>query len=176
MFKATTILGVVKDGKVALGGDGQVTLGNTVAKANAVKVRKMCNNTVLAGFAGSSADALSLFELFDAKLQEYNGQLVKAAVELAKQWRSDKYLRKLEAMLAVADATKCLMISGTGDIIEPIDGIVSIGSGSPYALSAARGLIKHSTLSAEDIVKESLMIAGDVCIYTNQNITVLTLD
>jgi len=176
MFKATTILGLRKNGEVALGGDGQVTLGNTVAKANAVKVRKMHNNKVLAGFAGSSADAFTLFERFDAKLQEYNGQLLKSAVELAKDWRSDKYLRRLEAMLAVADKDKTLIISGTGDIIEPEDGIVSVGSGSPYALAAARGLVSHSDLSAKDVVTESLKIAGDICIYTNQNITVLTLE
>ena len=176
MFKATTIIGIRKDGKVALGGDGQVTLGHIVAKANAVKVRKMYNNKVLAGFAGSSADAFTLFERFDSKLAEHNGQLLKAAVELAKEWRSDKYLRKLEAMLAVADTERTLIISGTGDIIEPEDGIVSIGSGSPYALAAARGLIKFSSLNAEELVRESLNIAGEICIYTNKNITVLTLE
>jgi ATP-dependent HslUV protease subunit HslV len=176
MFEATTILGVRKNGKVALGGDGQVTLGNIVAKGNATKVRKLHNGKVLAGFAGSAADAFTLFERFEAKLNEFNGQTLKAAVELAKDWRQDKYLRRLEAMLAIVDKDNNLIVSGNGDIIEPENGIVSIGSGSPYAMSAARALSEYTDMDAEKIVLEAMKIAGDVCIYTNQNIKVLTLD
>lgn len=176
MFKSTTILGLLKDGQVALGGDGQVTLGNTVMKNNAVKIRKMYNDQVLAGFAGSSADSFTLFERFEEKLSEHDGKTEKAAVALAKDWRSDKYLRRLEAMLAIADKDVTLIISGTGDVVKPDDGIVAIGSGGPYALSAARALVRNSDLSAQEIVEKSLMIAGEVCIYTNQHIKVLQLD
>lgn len=175
MFKATTILGLIKDGKTALGGDGQVTLGNTVMKNTAMKIRKMHNDTILAGFAGSSADAFTLFERFEEKLEEFDGKTEKAAVALAKDWRSDKYLRRLEAMLAVADKESTLIISGTGDVLKPDDGIVAIGSGGSYALAAARALIEHSSLSAEEIVEKSLKIAGSICIYTNQNVNVLSL-
>jgi len=174
-FHATTILAVKKDGRVALGGDGQVTTGDIVAKSSAVKVRRLREGRVLAGFAGSVADAFTLFEKFEEKLERYPGNLSKAAVELAKDWRSDRYLRRLEALLAVADQQHLYMLSGTGDVIEPDDDIVAIGSGGAYALSAARALKAHSTLSAPDIVRRALEIAGDICIYTNRNITVLEL-
>jgi len=171
-FHATTIVSVRRDGKVAVGGDGQVTLGNTVMKANARKVRRLGRDgQVLAGFAGAAADAFTLFELFEAKLEKH-GQLTRAAVELAKDWRTERRLGKLEALLAVADGETSLIISGTGDVIEPEDGIIAIGSGGPYALSAARALVGHTTLDARTIVAESLNIAGDVCIYTNRNIVV----
>jgi len=174
-FHATTILAVKKDGRVALGGDGQVTTGDVVAKSSAVKVRKLRDGKVLAGFAGSVADAFTLFEKFEEKLERYPGNLSRAAVELAKDWRSDRYLRRLEALLAVADYQHLYMLSGTGDVIEPDDDIVAIGSGGAYALSAARALKEHSTLSAAEIVRRALEIAGDICIYTNRNITVLEL-
>jgi ATP-dependent HslUV protease subunit HslV len=174
-FHATTILAVKKDGRVALGGDGQVTTGDIVAKSSAVKVRKLREGKVLAGFAGSVADAFTLFEKFEEKLERYPGNLSRAAVELAKDWRSDRYLRRLEALLAVADNQHLYMLSGTGDVIEPDDDIVAIGSGGAYALSAARALKAHSTLSAPEIVRRALEIAGDICIYTNRNITVLEL-
>ena len=174
-FHATTILAVKKDGKVALGGDGQVTTGDIVAKSSAVKVRKLREGKVLAGFAGSVADAFTLFEKFEEKMERYPGNLSRAAVELAKDWRSDRYLRRLEALLAVADQEHLYMLSGTGDVIEPDDDIVAIGSGGAYALSAARALKEHSTLSAAEIVRRALEIAGDICIYTNRNITVLEL-
>jgi ATP-dependent HslUV protease subunit HslV len=174
-FHATTILAVKKDGRVALGGDGQVTTGDIVAKSSAVKVRKLRDGKVLAGFAGSVADAFTLFEKFEEKLERYPGNLSRAAVELAKDWRSDRYLRRLEALLAVADNQHLYMLSGTGDVIEPDDDIVAIGSGGAYALSAARALKAHSTLSAPEIVRRALEIAGDICIYTNRNITVLEL-
>ena len=171
-FHATTIVSVRRDGKVAVGGDGQVTLGNTVMKANARKVRRLGRDgQVLAGFAGAAADAFTLFELFEAKLEKH-GQLTRAAVELAKDWRTERRLGKLEALLAVADKETSLIISGTGDVIEPEDGIIAIGSGGPYALSAARALLAHTALDARTIVAESLNIAGDVCIYTNRNIVV----
>lgn len=176
MFKATTILGLWKNGDVALGGDGQVTLGNTVMKNTAMKIRKMHNDKVLAGFAGSSADAFTLFERFEEKLNEHDGKTEKAAVALAKEWRMDKYLRKLEAMLAIADKDVCLIISGTGDVLKPDDGIVAIGSGGSYALAAARALMRNSNLSAKEIVEKSLNIAGEICIYTNQEIKVLSLE
>ncbi|MBI3578256.1 MAG: ATP-dependent protease subunit HslV [Ignavibacteriales bacterium] len=169
---ATTIIGVRKDGKVALGGDGQVTLGTTVMKQHANKIRKIYNNSVLVGFAGAAADAFSLLDRFEEKLEQHNGQLVRAAVELAKLWRTDKYLRQLEALLAVLDKEHSLIISGTGDVIEPDDGIVAVGSGGPYALSAARMLVKHTKLSPKEIVHESLETAGDICIYTNGNISI----
>jgi ATP-dependent HslUV protease subunit HslV len=174
-FHATTILAVKKDGKVALGGDGQVTTGDIVAKSSAVKVRKLREGRVLAGFAGSVADAFTLFEKFEEKMERYPGNLSRAAVELAKDWRSDRYLRRLEALLAVADQQHLYMLSGTGDVIEPDDDIVAIGSGGAYALSAARALKDHSTLSAPEIVRKALEIAGEICIYTNRNITVLEL-
>jgi ATP-dependent HslUV protease, peptidase subunit HslV len=169
LFHGTTILSVRRGAKVALGGDGQVTLGNVVIKATARKVRRIYNDRVLAGFAGATADAFTLFERFEAKLDKHQGQLQRAAVELAKDWRSDRILRRLEAMLAVADATSSLVITGTGDVLEPEYGIVAIGSGGAYAQAAARALLEHTELSADDIVKQALTIAGDICIYTNQN-------
>jgi len=168
-FHGTTILSVRRDGIVALGGDGQVTLGNIVIKATARKIRRLYNDQVLAGFAGATADAFTLFERFEAKLEKHQGHLVRSAVELAKDWRSDRVLRRLEAMLAVADAQASLVITGNGDVLEPEMGIVAIGSGGPYAQAAARALLTHSALAAPAIVKEALSIAGDLCIYTNQN-------
>jgi ATP-dependent HslUV protease subunit HslV len=176
MFKATTIIGMQHKGKVAIGGDGQVTLGDTVVKQGASKVRRLYNNKILAGFAGSSADAFTLFERFEAKLEQYKGNLVRAAVELAKDWRTDRYLRRLEALLAVMDKEKALVISGNGDVIEPDDGIIAIGSGASYALAAARALVRHSSLECKDIVKESLLITAAICVYTNDHITILELD
>jgi ATP-dependent HslUV protease, peptidase subunit HslV len=167
-FHGTTILSVRRGGAVALGGDGQVTLGSIVIKATARKVRRLFHDRVLAGFAGATADAFTLFERFEAKLEKHQGHLTRSAVELAKDWRSDRVLRRLEAMLAVSDASASLVITGTGDVLEPEHGIVAIGSGGPYAQAAARALLEHSTLSAEQIVKQSLTIAGDLCIYTNQ--------
>jgi len=155
-----------------MGGDGQVTLGQTVMKHNAKKVRKLYNNTILAGFAGASADAFTLMERFEDKLEQYKGNLSRAAVELAKDWRTDKYLRRLEAMLAVVSKEKALIISGNGDVIEPDDNIVAIGSGGSYALAAAKMLIKHTNLSAKEIVEEALNTAADICIYTNKNIII----
>jgi len=169
---ATTIIGVRRDGKVALGGDGQVTLGTTVMKTQANKIRKLHQGSVLVGFAGSAADAFSLLDRFEEKLEQHRGQLVRAAVELAKLWRTDKYLRQLEALLAVMDKTNSLVISGTGEVIEPDDGIVAIGSGGSFALAAARTLVRHTQLSAPDIVRESLQTAAQICIYTNTNITI----
>lgn len=169
---ATTILGVRRDGRVALGGDGQVTLGATVMKEQANKIRKLHQGSVLVGFAGSAADAFSLLDRFEEKLEQHRGQLVRAAVELAKLWRTDKYLRQLEALLAVMDKTNSLVISGTGEVIEPDDGIVAIGSGGSFALAAARTLVHHTQMSAPDIVRESLQTAAQICIYTNNNITI----
>ena len=174
-FRGTTIVSVRRDGKVAIGGDGQVSMGNTVMKGNARKVRPLAGGRVIAGFAGSVSDAFTLFERFETKLSEFNNNLMRAAVELGKDWRTDKYLRQLEAHLAVCDATTSLLVAGTGEIIEPDDGILAIGSGGSYALSAARALVSHSELSADDIVRESLEIAASICIYTNTNITVQTL-
>jgi len=168
-FYGTTILSVRRGAAVALGGDGQVTLGNVVIKATARKVRRLFGDRVLAGFAGATADAFTLFERFEAKLDKHQGQLQRAAVELAKDWRSDRVLRRLEAMLAVADASTSLVITGSGDVLEPELGIVAIGSGGAYAQAAARALLQHTELSAADIVKQALTIAGDLCIYTNQN-------
>lgn len=170
MICSTTILMVQHNGKVAVGGDGQVTLQNTILKKHANKIRKLNKGKVLAGFAGSTADAFTLFEKFEVKLEEYHGSLARAAVELAKDWRTDKILRRLEALLVVADTEHIFIISGNGDVIEPDDGIVGIGSGGPYALSAARALIKYSSLSAKEIVLESLKIAAQICIYTNDQI------
>jgi ATP-dependent HslUV protease subunit HslV len=174
-FHGTTVVAVRKDGKVALGADGQVTLGETVMKGTAVKVRRLAEGAVLAGFAGAVAAAFALFERFENKLQEYNKNLLRAAVELGKEWRTDKYLRQLNALLAVCDCERSLLISGTGEIIEPDDGILAIGSGAGYALAAARALNKHTTLDAEAIVRESLLLASEICIYTNANITVEVL-
>ena len=175
-FYGTTILSVRRDGAVALGGDGQVTLGNVVIKATARKVRRLYGDRVLAGFAGATADAFTLFERFEAKLEKHQGQLQRAAVELAKDWRSDRVLRRLEAMLAVADASTSLLITGSGDVLEPEQGIVAIGSGGAYAQAAARALLEHTNLSAADIVKQALTIAGDLCIYTNQNHVIEVLE
>lgn len=176
MFHGTTVLGIRKDGKVALGGDGQVTLKDTVMKQKATKVRRLAEGRVLAGFAGSVADAFTLFDRFEGKLSEFNNNLMRAAVELGKMWRTDKYLRQLEALLAVCDREKSLLVSGSGEIIEPDDGILAIGSGGPYALAAARALMRHSGLDAEGIVREGLGIAAEICIYTNANITVEVLE
>ncbi|MEJ7746652.1 MAG: ATP-dependent protease subunit HslV [Luteimonas sp.] len=172
LFYATTIVSVRRNGRVVVAGDGQVTLGNTVMKANAKKVRRLGKDgQVLAGFAGAAADAFTLFELFESKLEKH-GQLTRAAVELAKDWRTERRFGKLEALLAVADKETSLIVSGTGDVIEPEDGLVAIGSGGMYALSAARALLLHTELDAKSIAVESLNIAGDVCIYTNKNIVV----
>lgn len=171
-FHATTILAVRHKGKVAIGGDGQVSLGNTVMKHSANKVRKMYHNKVIGGFAGSTADAFSLFARFEEKLEKHQGNLARSAVELAKDWRMDKMLRRLEAMLIVIDKDASFLISGTGDVIEPDDGILAIGSGGMFAVSAAKALINHSDLSAKEIVQEAMDIAASVCIYTNSNITI----
>lgn len=173
--RSTTILSVRKGDQVALGGDGQVTLGNTVAKADAVKIRRIGGGKVLTGFAGSAADAFALLERFEKKLSEHPDNTRRAVIELAKEWRTDRVLRRLEAMLAVVDKTTSLMVSGAGDVIEPTDGIIGIGSGGPFALSAAKALIQHSNLSAKEITEAALKIAGEVCIYTNTNIKVETL-
>ncbi len=175
-FHGTTILSVRRDNAVALGGDGQVTLGNVVVKATARKVRRLYQDRVLAGFAGATADAFTLFERFEAKLEAHQGQLTRAAVELAKDWRADRILRRLEAMLAVADRTSSLIITGTGDVLEPELGIVAIGSGGPYAQAAARALVENTALSAREVVQRSLDIAGDLCIYTNRNLVIETLE
>ncbi|HOJ05091.1 MAG TPA: ATP-dependent protease subunit HslV [Bacteroidota bacterium] len=171
-IRSTTVLGVVLDGVAVLGADGQVTVGNTVMKHHSRKIRRMYNDTVLAGFAGSAGDAFTLSEKFEAKLQEFRGNFERAAVELAREWRSDKYLRQLEALLAVLNKDKALIISGNGDVIEPDDGIVAIGSGGSYALAAARALARHSDLPARAIVEHALGIAADICIYTNSNIII----
>ncbi len=170
LFHGTTILGVKKGNKVALGGDGQVTMGDTVVKEKAKKIRRLYKDTVLAGFAGATADAFALFDRFEGTLEQYHGNLYRAAVEMAKEWRTDKYLRRLEALLIVADKNGILLISGAGDIIEPDDGIVAIGSGGPFALAAARALMKHTNLTPLEIVKEALLIASKICIFTNENI------
>jgi ATP-dependent HslUV protease subunit HslV len=173
--RSTTILSVRRGDQVALGGDGQVTLGNTVAKHDAVKIRKLGGGKVLTGFAGSAADAFALLERFEKKLAEHPDNTRRAVIELAKEWRTDRVLRRLEAMLAVVDKTTSLMVSGAGDVIEPTDGVIGIGSGGPYALSAAKALLAHSNLDAKSIVEASLKIAGEVCIYSNTNIKVETL-
>jgi ATP-dependent HslUV protease subunit HslV len=175
-FHGTTILSVRRAHSVALGGDGQVTLGNVVVKATARKVRRLYHDKVLAGFAGATADAFTLFERFEAKLDKHQGNLTRAAVELAKDWRSDRVLRRLEAMLAVADASNSLIITGTGDVLEPEYGVLAIGSGGPYALAAARALVDCTDLGAADIVKRALTIAADLCIYTNQEHVIEVLD
>lgn len=174
-YHGTTILSVRRDASVALGGDGQVTLGNVVIKASARKVRRLYQDKILAGFAGGTADAFTLFERFEAKLEKHQGHLLRSAVELAKDWRTDRILRRLEAMLAVANHETSLVITGLGDVLEPEYGIVAIGSGGAYAQSAARALLENSSLSAKEIVKKSLSIAGDLCIYTNQNHVIETL-
>jgi ATP-dependent HslUV protease subunit HslV len=175
-IRGTTILAVRRDGRVALGGDGQVTVGETVVKAKAQKVRALKDGAVLAGFAGSVADALTLFEKFEEKLDRFPGNLPRAAVELAKDWRSDRVLRRLEALLAVVDARHSFLLSGSGEVIEPDDGIVAIGSGGPMALAAARALFSDSELAAPEIVRRSLEIVGEICIYSNSDITVLELE
>jgi ATP-dependent HslUV protease subunit HslV len=172
--EGTTIVSVRRGGVVAIGGDGQVTLGSTVMKGNARKVRRLAEGKVIAGFAGGTADAFTLFELFEAKLTQY-GNLTRAAIELAKDWRTDRRLRRLEALLCVADAQKSLIISGNGDVIEPEDDLMAIGSGGPFAQAAARALLDETTLGAEAIVRKALAVAGTICIYTNQNLTVETL-
>ena len=175
LARSTTILSVRRGDQVALGGDGQVTLGNVVAKHDAVKIRRVGGGKVLTGFAGSAADAFALLERFEKKLNEFPDNTRRAAIELAKEWRTDRVLRRLEAMLAVADKSVSLMVSGAGDVIEPSDGVIAIGSGGPYALSAAKALLQHSQLDARQIVETALKIAGEVCIYTNTNIRVETL-
>ncbi len=175
-YRGTTILSVRRNGQVALGGDGQVSLGNTIMKGNAKKVRKLYKNTILAGFAGGTADAFTLFERFEGKLEKHQGQLVRAAVELAKDWRTDRILRRLEALLAVADKESSLIITGNGDVIEPEEGIIAIGSGGAFAQSAARALLHNTELSAYDMVEKSLSIAADICIYTNHHRTIETLN
>jgi ATP-dependent HslUV protease subunit HslV len=169
---ATTILAVRRNGKTVIGGDGQVTVGATVMKHNAKKVRKMYNDKILAGFAGATADAFTLFEKFEAKLEQYRGNLTRAAVELAKDWRTDRVLRRLEALMIVADNERSFILSGNGDVIEPENGIAAIGSGGPYALAAARALADHTSLDGRVIVTEAMKIAGEICIYTNKEITV----
>ena len=168
----TTILAVRKGGQVAVAGDGQVTLGNTVVKGTARKVRRMYHGKVIGGFAGSTADAITLFEKFETRLEEHRGNLIRAAVELAKAWRTDRYLRKLEAMLIVADGGNTLMISGNGDVLEPDDGVAAVGSGGAFALAAARALSRHTDLSAAEIAREAMGVAASICIYTNENLTV----
>ncbi len=171
-IRSTTILAVRRQGKAVIAGDGQVTMGDTVMKSSARKVRRLYNEKVIAGFAGATADAFALFQRFETKLEQYHGQLNRAAVELAKDWRTDKTMRSLEALLLVADTTSTLIISGTGDVIEPDDGIAAIGSGGPYALSAARALLKHTEMSARQIAEESMQIAGHICIYSNLNLVI----
>ncbi|MCK6602614.1 MAG: ATP-dependent protease subunit HslV [Bacteroidetes bacterium] len=172
---STTVVGIIRDGRAAIASDGQVTMGNTVAKANAKKVRTMLGGKILAGFAGSAGDAFTLFERFEAKLEQYNGMLGRAAVELAKDWRTDRYLRRLEALLVVMNGEQIFIVSGTGDVIEPENQIAAIGSGGPYAQAAATALVKHTSLPAADIARESLLIAGEICIYTNTHVTLLEL-
>jgi len=174
-FHGTTIVSARRDGKVALGGDGQVTLGNIVVKASARKVRRLYHDRLLAGFAGGTADAFTLFERFESKLDKHQGNLMRSAVELAKDWRTDRVLRRLEAMLAVADRESSLIITGMGDVIEPELGLIAIGSGGPYAQAAARALLENSQLDAEGVVRKSLAIAADLCIYTNHQVVVETL-
>jgi ATP-dependent HslUV protease, peptidase subunit HslV len=175
-FHGTTIMSARRDGKVALGGDGQITLGQVVVKASARKVRRLYHDRILAGFAGGTADAFTLFERFEAKLEKHQGNLLRSAVELAKDWRTDRILRRLEAMLAVADRETSLIITGMGDVIEPELGLIAIGSGGPYAQSAARALLENTQLDAETVVRKALSIAADLCIYTNQQVVVETLD
>jgi ATP-dependent HslUV protease subunit HslV len=176
VFHGTTIVSARRGSKVAMGGDGQVTLGNIIVKQGAKKVRRLHNDRILAGFAGATADAFTLFERFDAKLDKHQGNLMRSAVELAKDWRTDRILRRLEAMLAVADRETSLIITGTGDVLEPEFGLISIGSGGPYAHAAAKALLDNTDLAAKEIVKKALEIAGDLCIYTNQSHTIESID
>jgi ATP-dependent HslUV protease subunit HslV len=175
VYHATTLLGILHNGKAAIAGDGQVTLEDTIMKKSANKIRKLDDDNILAGFAGSAADAFTLFGRFEAKIEEFRGNLPRAAVELAKDWRTDKYLRRLEALLVALNKEHALIISGDGDVIEPDDGIVAIGSGGPYALAAARALIQNTKMDSENIVRKALEIASEICIYTNNIITVETL-
>ncbi|OUR71266.1 HslU--HslV peptidase proteolytic subunit [Methylophaga sp. 41_12_T18] len=175
-YRGTTILSYRRNGQVVIGGDGQVSLGNTVMKGNARKVRRLYNDQVIAGFAGGTADAFTLFERFEAKLEKHQGNLTRSALELAKDWRTDRMMRRLEALLAVADSKSSLIITGNGDVIEPEHGLMAIGSGGPFAQSAATALMENTELSARDIVEKSLNIAADICIYTNHNLTIETLD
>jgi ATP-dependent HslUV protease subunit HslV len=172
MIKGTTIIAVRHKGKVAIAGDGQVTLGNTILKQKASKLRRLFKDKVLAGFSGATADAFTLFESFEAKLEQHQGNLLRAAVELAKDWRTDRMLRRLEALLIVVDKEHSLIVSGTGDVVEPDDGIVAIGSGGSFALAAARALVNHSDLDVKTVVEESMKIASEICIYTNSNIII----
>jgi ATP-dependent HslUV protease subunit HslV len=175
LIHATTVICVRRDGKVAMAGDGQVTIGNTVMKQGAAKVRRLYNDRILAGFAGSAADAFALFSRFEGKLEEYRGNMERSVVELAKDWRLDKYLRQLQAFLIVANEEKAYLLSGTGDLIQPDDGILAIGSGGSFALAAARALMSHTKMTASEIAKESMLIAAGICIYTNDHITIETL-
>jgi ATP-dependent HslUV protease, peptidase subunit HslV len=175
LVRSTTVLAVRKDGQVALAGDGQVSMGETVVKQGAKKIRRLYNGKILAGFAGATADAFTLFERFEMKLDQYGGNLMRSAVELTKEWRTDKYLRRLEALLLVADATTTLVISGGGDVLEPDDEVMAIGSGGGYAAAAARAMIRHTSLSAKEIAEEGLKIAAGICVYTNDRITVEVL-
>jgi ATP-dependent HslUV protease subunit HslV len=175
IIRSTTVLAVRKDGQVAIAADGQVSMGETVVKQGAKKLRRLYNGKILAGFAGTTADAFTLFERFEIKLEQYNGNLLRSAVELTKEWRTDKYLRRLEALLLVADDKVSLVISGGGDVLEPDDEVIAIGSGGGYAQAAARALIRHTSLSAREIAEEALKIAADICIYTNDRITVEVL-
>ncbi len=175
-YRGTTIVSYRRNGQVVIGGDGQVSLGNTIMKGNARKVRRLYNDQVIAGFAGGTADAFTLFERFEAKLEKHQGNLTRSALELAKDWRTDRMMRRLEALLAVADNETSLIITGNGDVIEPEDGLMAIGSGGPFAQSAATALFQNTELSARDIVEKSLNIAADICIYTNHNLTIETLE
>lgn len=175
-YRGTTILSVRRKGKVVIGGDGQVSMGNTVMKGNARKVRRLYNDNVIAGFAGGTADAFTLFELFEGKLEKHSGNLTRAAVELAKDWRTDKMLRRLEALLCVADKTASLIITGNGDVIEPEESIMAIGSGGPYAQAAAKALVENTTLNARNIVEKGLNIAATICVFTNHNLVIEELD
>ena len=175
-WHGTTVLSIRKNGRVVVGADGQVSAGATIMKGTAKKVRRLANGAVLVGFAGSTADAFALFERLEAKLQQHPGQLTRACVEMAKDWRTDRYLRRLEAMMAVADSKVSLLLSGTGDVLEPDDGIIAIGSGGPYALAAARALADREDMEAEDVVRRALTIAGDICVYTNQSHTIESLE
>lgn len=175
-FRGTTILSVRRNGKVVIGGDGQVSMGNTIMKGNARKVRRLYNNKVIAGFAGGTADAFTLFERFEGKLEQHSGNLMRAAVELAKDWRTDKILRRLEALLTVADRKASLIITGLGDVIEPENSLMAIGSGGPYAQAAAKALIKNTKLSARKVVEQGLTIAADICVYTNHAFTIEELE
>jgi ATP-dependent HslUV protease subunit HslV len=176
-IRSTTVVGIIRDGKVALGSDGQVTMGQAIVmKSNAKKVRKIYNNQILVGFAGATADAFTLLQRFEEKVEANRGNLMKASIEMAKDWRTDRYLRRLEAMLVVMNKKEALLISGTGDVIEPEDGIITIGSGGSYALAAAQALVKYTQLSAKEIVEEALKIAGNICIYSNTNLTIEELE